>query len=134
MVTQPIATADVASTSPVPVLDAQALRDLSELDPKGQSRLLQRVLKAFQVSAARLMPQLEAARRAGDLATVRLVAHTLKSSSGSIGALRLARISAQVESLIRTDATDSLGASIDELRAAMAEVLHAIERVLEAGA
>ena len=59
------------------VLDPAALARLEELDPMRANDLLGRVLKAFQSSAARLMPQLDAARLTGDHATVRLVAHTL---------------------------------------------------------
>ena len=123
-----------AGGSNAAVLDPQALQRLAELDPKGESRLLDRVLNAFKVAAARLMPQLEAARRSGDIATIRLVAHTLKSSSGSIGATRLSRDSAHVEALVRDGATDALAAGIDAMDSAMAEALQAIEQLLEGGA
>ncbi|MBL0092287.1 MAG: Hpt domain-containing protein [Piscinibacter sp.] len=46
------------------------------------------MLKAFETSVARLAPQLDESRRSGDRAGIRHVAHTLKSSSASIGALK----------------------------------------------
>lgn len=119
-----------AAGSPA-VLDAAALARLQELDPKGESDLLARVLKAYQTSAARLMPQLAAARVAGDRAGVRLVAHTLKSSSASIGALQLSLVCAQVEALIRNDATEGLEEGMDAMTHAMAGTLQAIARLLE---
>ena len=121
----------VPADPPAAVLDAVALARLEELDPTRANDLLGRVLKAFQSSAARLMPQLETARRAGDNATVRMVAHTLKSSSASIGALALSARCAQVETLIRLDTADELPAAIDAMVATMDDVLRAIATLLE---
>ena len=112
-------------------LDREALARLGELDPKGENRLLERVLRAFQSSAARLMPQLEAARLSGDRATVRLVAHTLKSSSASIGALALSQVCAQIEALIRAESADELDPLLQTLRSTLDAALGAIQRLLD---
>lgn len=112
-------------------LDAEALARLTDLDPKGENQLLERVLRAFQTSAARLMPQLEAARMSGDRATVRLVAHTLKSSSASIGALDLSQVCAHVEALIRAESADDLDPVLLEMRAALNAALIAIQQLLD---
>ncbi|HJV96576.1 MAG TPA: response regulator, partial [Albitalea sp.] len=53
------------------VLDAGALARLRELDPSGENKLLARVVKAFETSAARLVPQIMEARGANDTSTVR---------------------------------------------------------------
>ena len=111
-------------------LDAAALASLCALDPTGASGLLERVLKAYQSSAARLMPQLDAAHRAGDHNAIRLVAHTLKSSSASIGALRLSQLCVQLEAAIRQGATGSLDAEIAAMGCALDAALQAIERLL----
>ncbi len=113
------------------VLDPVALARLEELDPTRANDLLGRVFKAFQASAARLMPQLQSAQLAGDQATVRLVAHTLKSSSASIGALALAAECAHVETLIRQGTLDDLPAAIDTMTVAMDAALRAIADLLE---
>lgn len=112
-------------------LDPAALARLAELDPKGESRLIERVLKAFQTSAARLMPQLEVARLAGDSNTIRLVAHTFKSSSASIGALKLSQRCAQLETDIRTEAGNDLDIGINAITAELGVVLEAIAQRLE---
>ena len=114
-----------------PGLDAVALGRLSELDPKGENRLLERVLRAFQVSAARLRPQLEAAQRSGDRASIRLVVHTLKSSSASIGALQLSQLCAQIEALIRLDSAEDLSGPQQALSEALDAALQAIDTVLK---
>jgi CheY-like chemotaxis protein len=118
----------------VVVLDAGALARLSELDPLGQNQLLQRVLRAFQTSAARLRPQADAARKSGDRAALRLVAHTLKSSSASIGALRLSALCVQIESAIRLDDGTDLEPLLDAMGTALDATLLAIAGLLERGA
>ena len=120
----------LSSHAPAPGLDPEALARLRELDPKGDNKLLERVLQAFQASAARLMPQLEAARLSGDRATVRLVAHTLKSSSASIGALELSQVCAQIEALIRAESTDDLDPLLHRMRDTLDAALGAIQRLL----
>ncbi|HET7866828.1 MAG TPA: response regulator, partial [Burkholderiaceae bacterium] len=82
-------------------LDPQALQRLRDLDPGGQNQLVERVFKAFDTSVGRLLPQLDDAAGAGDLTTLRHVTHTLKSSSASIGALKLSRLCADTEAQVR---------------------------------
>ena len=122
-----------AATDAVPwtVLDAGALERLRELDPKGENHLIERVLQAFETSVARLAPQLEASRRSGDLAGIRHVAHTLKSSSASIGALNLSQHCAAVEAMIRQESTDDLDAPLAALSAELDAVLQALRSVLD---
>ena len=112
------------------VLDATALGRLRELDPKGENQLLPRVLAAFKTSIARLVPQVRTASAAGDLAGVRHVAHTLKSSSASIGAMQLAQMCAELETMIRLDQVDSLAARVDAMCVEIDQVLKALNDLL----
>jgi len=108
------------------VLDVQALAKLRELDPGGQNRLLERVAAAFEASLARLVPQLVEAQDSLDADSVRMVAHTLKSSSASIGALKLSQLCAETESMIRQGRVDGLGERIEGLRAEIEHVRAAL--------
>lgn len=114
------------------VLDAQALERLRELDPKGVNGLIARVLKAFEGSLQRLMAQLQDARRQGDHAGMRHVAHTLKSSSASVGALELSRLCADIERRIRQDDTQDLDSLLDGMIAESGRVLAVLTPALEA--
>jgi HPt (histidine-containing phosphotransfer) domain-containing protein len=111
-------------------LDAAALAGLRELDPHGLNRLLERVVRAFQGSLDRMVPQLVEAQARHDAAGVRHVAHTLKSSSASIGALRLSSLCAQLEASARGGSTDGLDAQIDALCAEVKAVRPALEQLL----
>jgi HPt (histidine-containing phosphotransfer) domain-containing protein len=119
-----------AASARVAVLDADALDRLRELDPQGQSRLVERVLRAFESSASRLARQFAEARRAGDMQGIRHVVHTLKSSSASIGALALARLCAEIESAIRAETFATLAERLDALDRELAAVLQAVTPML----
>lgn len=112
-------------------LDAGALARLTELDPTGENHLVERVLQAFRASVARLRPQLDAARQAGDRNAIRLVVHTLKSSSASIGALSLSQLCAQIETVIRVDPTADLTAPLAALDTDLDGALSAIDALLK---
>jgi HPt (histidine-containing phosphotransfer) domain-containing protein len=112
---------------PPPVLDEEALQRLRELDPKGQNRLLERVLRAFESSLLRLAPQLREARERGDMPAIRHVAHTMKSSSASIGAMRLSRLCAEIEAAVRQEAAVGLPALLDEVDLEFSVVLQAVQ-------
>ncbi len=111
----------------IPVFDQQALHRLRALDPSGQNQLLNRVMKAFELSLQRLSTQLCNARQQQDVSAVRHAAHTLKSSSASVGALRLSGLCLDVETALR-----SAGASFDATPATAGEALaEPVDRLLE---
>jgi HPt (histidine-containing phosphotransfer) domain-containing protein len=106
--------ADAAPPRPA-AFDAVALARLRELDPAGRNGVLQRVLGAFENSLVRMLAQLEAQRQAPDAGAVAALAHTVKSSSASVGALDLAAACAAVELRLRTAAPGDLGQDIERL-------------------
>ncbi|HVK31676.1 MAG TPA: Hpt domain-containing protein [Burkholderiaceae bacterium] len=108
------------------VLDREALGRLRELDPSGQGGLVDRVLATYAQSLAKLMAQLGAARAAADLQGLRHVAHTLKSSSASVGALQLSALCADIERMVRENQTDGLEARLDAMADEGGRVLAAL--------
>jgi hypothetical protein len=94
------------------VLDPAALQRLHELDPQGANRVVERVLRAFDASLARLLPQSQQALQQGDHEAVRHVVHTLKSSSASVGAMALSQHCSEIENRLRLHQTDDLGALV----------------------
>lgn len=108
-------------------LDPAALQRLHDLDPSGSSRLVERVFKAFEDSIERLRPQLLAALARGDASGLRHVAHTLKSSSASIGAIKLSSLCAEMESMTRDGQTDGMADRTHALCAEIDAVLAALK-------
>jgi HPt (histidine-containing phosphotransfer) domain-containing protein len=85
-------------------LDAVALARLRELDPDGRHDVVRRVLGAFEISLTRQLGELAAAREGEVAARLTSVAHTVKSSAASVGALRLAALCDDIERRLRDDA------------------------------
>lgn len=121
-------------TAPLPaaLLDPEAIRRLKELDPSGSNKLLERVVAAYSNSLDRLLPDLARAREGDttDLAVVRHVVHTLKSSSASLGAMALSARCADIEAMAREgrvqglpEQLDAMLQDIQQVRAALAALL-----------
>jgi HPt (histidine-containing phosphotransfer) domain-containing protein len=121
-----------ASSCPaLPVtLDAAALSRLRELDPEGRLGVVERVMKAFETSLTRMVGQLVNERSGGNAAVVSAVAHTLKSSSASVGALALSRACADVEKRLRNGEPGDLMAEIERLLAESDAALTAVKAML----
>lgn len=113
------------------VLDPQALERLRELDPGGHSKLLSRVAGAFGTSVARLLPQMTTAFEARDMAAIRHVAHTLKSSSASIGAVKLSQLCADIETMSREGRIDGLPEAMSAFDSEVNAVLDALKPLLD---
>lgn len=114
------------------VLDVQALDRLRELDPTGENRLMERVVSAFETSVARLMPQLEEALQSNELAGIRHVSHTLKSSSASMGAVKLSKMCSEIETMARQGQSDGMNQRVALLQAEVEVVRAALKRVVNA--
>lgn len=117
-----------AAAALLPLLDAASLQRLRELDPGDRTGLIGRVLDTYVHSLARHAAELAQARAAGDPDALRMVAHTLKSSSASVGALELSLACAEVERLVREGAGAALEAPLARLEAQLQRLLAAAGR------
>lgn len=112
------------------VLDQACLQRLHELDPQGTNRVVERVLRAFESSLQRLLPQAVQALGCGDHEAVRHVVHTLKSSSASVGALELSRCCSEIENRLRAHQVEGLTQMLSGLDAEGERVLAAVRDLL----
>ena len=119
-----------SAASGLTVLDEGALNRLRELDPTGENQLMSRVLIAFEASLTRLMPQLVQAQGTQDCVVIRHVAHTLKSSSASVGALHLSKLCSELEAAARALDLHGMDARINAMRAETGAVLQALKQSL----
>lgn len=84
-----------------PAIDPATLARLYDLDPGGQAGIVLRVLRTYDGALASALAGIAAASDASDAGTLRLLTHTLKSSSASVGALRLAALCGESEAIAR---------------------------------
>lgn len=113
-----------------PPLDEQALARLRELDPDGRMGVLNRVLQAYDTSLARMTEQLRAEQEGGNAEVVAGIAHTLKSSSASVGALALAQACGEVEARLRAGPAADLRHDIDLLLRLAEQAQHSVAAIL----
>lgn len=119
-----------SAPSPAVGLDEAALDRLRALDPDGRTGIVARVLATYETSLQRMLGQLAAARDAGDVAAIGSLAHTLKSSSASVGALALSALCAEAERAVRSSQTDGVIGRVDEMLAAGEQALAAVRAIL----
>jgi len=112
------------------LLDAAALARLRQLDPDGSRDFLVQVLRTYESSLARHLATLELARTTGDLKTAGDIAHTLKSSSASVGALAFAEGCARLERQARAEDAAALSSTLIGLQGEGARVLAAVRAML----
>jgi len=112
------------------VLDAAALARLAELDPQGSGALVQRVLATYAKALERSRQELMQVRQPLQPEPLRHLAHTLKSSSASVGALTLSALCAQVEHTVRSTAAGDIGTLLDAMQAEMQRVAGAVQAML----
>jgi len=117
-------------SDPHAVLDAAALARLSELDPTGNGTLVQRVLATYATSLERTRSELERARQPLQPEALRHLAHTLKSSSASVGALALSTLCARVEQHVRLQQAGDIDSLLDAMLAEMQRGSGAVEAML----
>lgn len=113
-----------------PVLDADAQARLHQLDPDGRRGFVVQVMQTYLTSLQRHLATLAQARERGDVRAAGEVAHTLKSSSASVGALVFAERCAVVERLARASDAAALGAPLAELCAEGERVGAAVRAML----
>lgn len=118
------------ATDPSGVLDAATLARLADLDPQGNATLVKRVLSTYASSLERAHHELALARSAGQPEALRQLAHTLKSSSASVGALTLSALCAQVEHHMRSTAALEAGTLLDAVQNEMRRVTGAVQAML----
>jgi PAS domain S-box-containing protein len=104
----PVAADAVASDAePRPTIDMTVIELIRDMERRGATRLLERLVAAYITTAARLVAQAAYALRSGDLASLQHAAHTLKSSSANLGAIELSRRFGAVERHARGGALDA---------------------------
>lgn len=75
------------------VLDVAVLESIRKMQQNGSPRLMERLIDLYQRSASTLLEQLRGAANTGGNEGLRIAAaHTLKSSSANIGAIRMQKL------------------------------------------
>lgn len=109
-------------------LDRNMLTSLRKLTD-GDGNQLEELVHLFIETSGRLLDQMETGLASGDLPSVAMAAHSMRGSSGQVGAKRMEEISSTIEALSRAGAGSGLGDWIQELRMAYDRVRQDLEMV-----
>ncbi|MCP3963245.1 MAG: response regulator [bacterium] len=110
------------------VLDAETLTELRELEAGGENGFFVRILNDYLSSSRQLLESLRRAVSQGDIEGMRDAAHSLKSVSGQVGALKLSDLCDRLVLMARKGSTDQA----DELFAAIEPEFSRVNVALEA--
>jgi len=126
--TAPADSPDLAGTAGP--LDAGTIQKLRELDPGGTQDVLGRVFRAYDQSLSRQLAEMRQALAQGEQERLMRLAHTLKSSSASVGALVLSRHCAELERAARSTQALPEAAQVEALIHEGQAVLAAVRAML----
>jgi len=112
------------------VLDAGAIDRIRAMELRGADRLLHRLVETYLGSSAQLLAEAEAALERADSVALRQAVHTLKSSSGNVGATELARRCADIEQLARTNRLVDARADWMAVTEEYERVKHALQEIV----
>jgi len=111
-------------------IDPAALGALRALGRDGSTGVMQRVIGHYLSQSSGFFEQMRKAIACGDADTLRVSAHTLKSSSATVGALRLSKICQELETLGRSHTVEGAAAHLDAAAAEYEKVARALETTL----
>ena len=112
------------------VLDPAVVESLRQLTPPGEPDVLVEILGVFLTEVPRRIDRLKAAWREGNAVEVQRTAHSLKGSSGNIGADALFEVCRQIDERARAGEL-RIEALIEALDAEYARVDAAVRRLLQ---
>ncbi len=88
-------------SQPGPTIDASVIEQIRNMERRGATRLLERLVSTYASTAAKLVEQAVYSLKTGDFDSLQHAAHTLKSSSANLGAIELSRRFGTLERLAR---------------------------------
>jgi CheY-like chemotaxis protein/HPt (histidine-containing phosphotransfer) domain-containing protein len=108
------------------VIDPTVIDLIRDMERRGSSRLLERLVATYISTAGKLVEKASYALKVGDAGALQLAVHTLKSSSANLGAIELSRRFAELERLARSQ---DLQAAQDEWNGTRIEYERAVQEL-----
>jgi CheY-like chemotaxis protein/HPt (histidine-containing phosphotransfer) domain-containing protein len=99
-------------------VDVATLRQLNEISARGSSEpLASRATRLFLKKGPEIISHMRSGFSSQNAAEIRISAHTLKSSSASLGAFELSRLAKELEALGRVDSIEATAPLIADIEA-----------------
>lgn len=111
-------------------VDRKVLDQYRDIDPAGGPGLAMRIVRIYIDSSGENWRGIEQAIAGRDAEALRLAAHSLKSSTASVGALALANLFRELEALAKAARMDDAGTLFAAMRGEYERVLAALRDIL----
>ncbi len=119
--------------SPTIALDPEALANLRELETSAEPGFVASILREFLIDTPDRLDRLRVALEAGNATEVRLEAHTLKSTTKSLGATEMSALCARIENAARAGELQDLDQWVEALRTEFRRLEPVIAREIVSG-
>lgn len=113
-----------------PIIDQSVLNSLRDLQMEGKPDILKRVISAYLSSTTPLIVTLKEACSARDIEGTQNSAHTLKSSSANVGAIKLSELCKELEMNCRKNTLGNAEFLIAEISSELSLVRDVLEKEL----
>ncbi len=114
-----------------PVLDRSALTDVFLLSKEGKGHFLSKMVRLYLQRVPELVQEMRKAFEAKDVAGFHRAAHSLKSTSATMGAVRVAEMAKQLEEMARENRLVNVEEHLADLETAFAQVAESLEKMLK---
>lgn len=112
-------------------IDQSVLASLKELQEEGEPDIVEEVGGLFLNHAPEKIAAIEKAAAQKDAKALQVSAHSLKSSSAYVGAMRLSAIAKDLEMIGRSGAVDGAAEKVESLKAEYLRVKTALENEMK---
>jgi HPt (histidine-containing phosphotransfer) domain-containing protein len=102
--------------SPLPILDPEAIANLRALNPDDPNEFLREIAGIFFEDTPKRIAELDQSLAAGDVKKFERAAHSIKGSSGNLGAFALREVAAQLELRSHKDGLGGVAGLVAELK------------------
>ncbi|MFM9886454.1 MAG: response regulator [Burkholderiales bacterium] len=113
-----------------PLIDFAAIAVIRQLQQPGAADVVDRVVRTYCSDAPKLIERMRASLQGADVETLIRSAHSLKSSSASVGVMRLASLSKEVEMRARANDLANLNSMIATIEAEYARSTKALNELV----
>ena len=117
----------VEPAAATPLIDRGVLGEIRALDSEDAEGMLDRVIRTFSTSSRELIQTLREAVTTGDAEAIFRAAHSLKSSSGCVGAMTLVSLCENLEAVARERSLEKAG----QILSVLEPEFHRVSLVLE---
>ena len=112
-------------------IDRHALEEIGQLDSSPGKGMLREIIVSYCALSTKLMLQLRSAVADNDVEQIELLAHSLKGSSGQVGAVLLTALCEQILTGVRNDDLGDAGHLCERAAVEHSAVIVALDKELQ---